>query len=357
MGRKLTSRERILTAVAHREGDRVPITFDAEREVKDLLKRHFGVGDDEGLWRALHVDTRLVGADHSDPRRGRRDGLDFDYWGVGTGEVEYSFGKMYDICHHPLAGMETIDEIEAYHWPSPDEILFSTLRAARERCPDKAIIAYFCHGGYFTGTEMRGMERFLMDLAEKPAFAARIIEKVCAYVYPALERLCGEAGGAFDIFYVADDFCTSSGPLISPAFFRAHIKPYLARMADICHAHGKLMLLHTCGSIRALLPEIIDAGVDILEPIQTSAAGMGVEGLKRDFGDAITFYGSIDLINVLGPGTPERVRAEVLKNFRVLGEGGGFIVGPGHTYIQPDAPLENILAMYETAYGECRYQP
>ncbi|MHC4712655.1 MAG: hypothetical protein ACYTAN_05195, partial [Planctomycetota bacterium] len=93
----MTSRERVLAAIEHREPDRVPITFDAEKEVKDALKAHFGVADEEGIWRALHVDTRLVGADHSDPRAGRRDGLDFNYWGVGSGEVEYSFGKMYDI--------------------------------------------------------------------------------------------------------------------------------------------------------------------------------------------------------------------------------------------------------------------
>ena len=92
-----------------------------------------------------------------------------------------------------------------------------------------------------------------------------------------------------------------------------------------------------------------------MEPIQTSAAGMAVEGLKADFGDKMTFYGSIDLINVLSKGSPDDVRNEVLNNFRVLGKNGGFIVGPGHTYIQPDVPLENILIMYETAYNECRY--
>ena len=218
-----------------------------------------------------------------------------------------------------------------------------------------AAIAYVTHVGYFAATEMRGMEKFLHDLASEPEFAARLIGKITDYIYGALERLCGEAGDDFDVFYMADDFCTSSGPLVSPAMFKEHIKPYLARVGRIVHSAGKKFLLHTCGSVRALLPEIIDAGVDVIEPVQTSAAGMSVEGLKRDFGDRVAFYGSIDLVNVLSKGTPEDVRAEVLKNFRVLGKDGGFIVGPGHTYIQPDTPLENILAMYETAYGECSY--
>jgi uroporphyrinogen decarboxylase len=352
----MTSRERVLTAAAHREPDRVPITFDCEKEVLDVLKRHFNVDSAEGVWRALNVDTRLVGADHHHPNIGKMPGnIDVNYWGVGSGQVEYSFGTMYDICYHPLAKMDSLAELDAYNWPTADEISFETIKAARAKNPDKAIIAYFCHGGYFTATEMRGMEQFLIDLAGNPEFAARIIEKIMSYIYPALERLSDEARDDFDIFYVADDFCTSSGPLVSPAMFREIIKPYLHRMARIVHARGKKMLLHTCGSVRALLPDIIDAGVDILEPIQTSAAGMEVEGLKRDFGDRLTFYGSIDLINVLSRGTPADVRNEVMKNFRVLGRGGGFIVGPGHTYIQPDTPLENILAMYETAYRECVY--
>lgn len=353
----MISRERVLIAVSHREPDRLPITFDAEKEVKDALKKHFGVPDDEGVWRSLNVDTRLVGASHHHTNIGKMPGgINVDYWGVGVGQVEYSFGTMYDICHHPLEKMETVAELDGYNWPTADEISFEGIAAARAKNPDKAIIAYFCHGGYFTGTEMRGMERFLMDLAYNPEFAARLIDKITGYIYPSLERLCDEAADAFDIFYIADDFCTASGPLISPGMFRELIKPYLRRMAGIVHARGKRMLLHTCGSVRALLPDIIDAGVDILEPIQTSAAGMAVEGLKADFGERLTFYGSIDLINVLSKGTPAEVRAEVLHNFRVLGAGGGFIVGPGHTYIQPDTPLENILAMYETAYRECVYR-
>ena len=153
---------------------------------------------------------------------------------------------------------------------------------------------------------------------------------------------------------MADDFCSAQGPLISPTMFRELIKPYLTKISEIVHSHNKKFLLHVCGAAASLLPDIIEAGVDLLEPIQTSATGMDVETLRDNFGNDMTFYGSIDLINVLGKGTVEDVRNEVKKNFKILGENGGFIVGPGHTYIQPDVPLENILAMYETAL-ECKY--
>lgn len=350
----MNSRQRVLTAISHQEPDRLPITFDAEKEVIAELMQHFGVGTRDEVWDALHVDTRLVGVNHHDSRIRKVGPISYDFWGIGSKEQPYSGGVYSEYCEFPLAGAQSVADVENYNWPTPDELTFDTLRQTRQKYPDRAIIAHISHGGYFKATHMRGMEQFMEDLGERPEIAEAIIRKIMDYTFPAIERMCVEAGETFDIYYIADDFCTAKGPMISPAMFRQYIKPYLARIAQIVHGHGKKFLLHTCGSVRRLLPDVIEAGVDVLEPIQTSAVGMEVEGLKRDFG-ALTFYGSIDLIEVLSKGSPEDVRREVLKNFRVLGQGGGFIVGPGHTYIQPDVPLANILAMYETAYRDCRY--
>jgi uroporphyrinogen decarboxylase len=351
----MNSRERVLAAIDHRIPDRIPITFDAEKEVIEMLMKHFKVKTNDQVWDALHVDTRLVGADHNDPRIRQEGDVTYNFWGIGEKPQAYSGGTYNEYCFHPLAAMTSVAEIEAYNWPKPTELSFESIRKSRANNPDKAIIAHISHGGYFKATHMRGMENFMMDLGADPELAGTIIRKVNEYTFPAIERLCREAGDAFDIFYIADDFCTTSGPLVSPDMFREYIQPYLRRYAEIVHAHGKKILLHTCGSTRRLLPDIIAAGIDLMEPVQTSAAGMGVEGLKQDFGNKMTFYGGIDLITVLSKGTPADVRAEVLKNFRVLGKNGGYIVGPGHTYIQPDCPLQNILAMYETAYRECAY--
>ncbi len=349
----MNSRERVLAAIEHRTPDRLPITFDAEKEVIELLMRHFKVSTRDQVWDALHADTRLVGADHNHPRIRKEGEVSYDFWGIGAKPQVYSGGTYNEYCHHPLAAMTSVSEIENYDWPTPSELSFESIRKTKAANPDKAIIAHISHAGYFKATHMRGMEAFMMDLGADPEIATAIIRKVNDYMFPAIERLCREAGDAFDIYYIADDFCTTSGPLMSPGMFREYIQPYLRRYAEIVHKYGKKLLLHTCGSTRALLPDIIEAGVDLMEPLQTSANGMAVEGLKRDFGDRMTFYGGIDLISVLSSGTPEQVRAEVLKNFRVLGRNGGYIVGPGHTYIQPDCPLKNILAMYETAYKEC----
>lgn len=352
----MNGRERVLTAIDHRTPDRVPITFDAEKEVKALLKAHFRVQSDDALWRALNVDTRLVGPEHHHPNAGNQpDGTHRSFWGYGSREVVNKLGSHHEIVYHPLAGMQTPANLDAHPWPTAAELTFDAIRKSRRENPDAAIIAHITHGGYFNGTFLRGMEQFCLDLAAEPEFARALIGKITAYLFPAVERLCAEAGDSFDIFYMADDFCTARGPLISPACFRTYVKPYLKTIADTVHRSGKKFLLHVCGSVRKFLPDLIEAGVDLLEPIQTSAVGMEVEGLKRDFGDNIAFYGSIDLIQVLSRGTPAEVRQEVLKNFRVLGAGGGLILGPGHTYIQADTPLENILTLYRTAYEECRY--
>ena len=352
----MDSRTRVLTAINHKQPDRLPITFDAEKEVIAALMKHFGVKTRDEVWNALHADTRLIGADHHYHHIRTTKKESFDFWGIGQVEQAYSGGTYWEYSTAPLAKMETVAEINAYDWPTPDELSFESLRESRENNPDKAIIAHITHAGYFKATHMRGMEAFMVDLGQNPEIAETIINRINGYIFPAIERLYQDAGDFFDIFYIADDFCDAKGPLMSPRMFRKYIKPYLAKYAEIVHTYGKKLLLHTCGSTRKLLPDIIDAGVDLMEPIQTSAAGMAVEGLKADFGDKMTFYGSIDLINVLSKGSPDDVRNEVLKNFRVLGKNGGFIVGPGHTYIQPDVPLENILIMYETAFNECRYR-
>jgi uroporphyrinogen decarboxylase len=148
---------------------------------------------------------------------------------------------------------------------------------------------------------------------------------------------------------MADDYCSHRAPLFSPATFKEFVVPYLEELVAITHKHNKKFLLHCCGAVRPLLPMIIDAGVDMLEPIQIRAKGMDPFHLKQDFGADLCFYGGIDLQQILCRGTPPQVADEVKRLIDLLGENGGYVLGPGHTYIQTDAPLENIMAMYETA--------
>ncbi|MBW7996362.1 MAG: hypothetical protein FVQ81_07325 [Candidatus Glassbacteria bacterium] len=350
----VNGRERVLTAVDHREPDRVPITFDAQPEVFELLYGHFGISTREELWDALNVDTWLEGPVVKDPREKQlANGLFQNRWGYHQKKQPYNAngktGYYDEIVYYPLSDIESACDLDHYDWPDPNLLEFGHLNELRKSQPHRAIIAHITHGGYFNATFLRGMEQFLVDLAMDPVLTQALVERTSTYLIEALDRLLEQAPDGFDIFYVADDYCMSSGPLFSPDVFKRLIKPYLRAIADRVHAHGKKFLLHVCGSVRLLLPEIIDSGVDILEPIQRRSTGMNLRELKKEFGRDLTFYGSVDLLQTLNKGSVKDVQNEVRRNIEILGPGGGFILGPGHTYIQIDAPLENILAMYETA--------
>lgn len=356
----MTSRERVMAAINHQIPDRVPITFDAEKEVYELLYKHFGISTRKQLWDALHVDTWLEGPVVKDPREKQLDDDLFqNRWGYRQKDQPYTVngktGYYREIIYHPLADIKSVKDLEKHDWPDPRLLDFNHLNELRLQKPERAIIAHITHGGYFTATFLRGMEQFLVDLVIDEPLAQAIIERVARYLFEALDRLLEQAPQGFDIFYLADDYCMTSGPLFSPEVFNRLIKPYLRKIADRLHAHHKKFLLHVCGSVILLLPEIIDAGVDMLEPIQRRSVGMDLEKLKRVFGKDLCFYGSVDILQTLNKGTVEQVREEVRNNMRILGRSGGFIIGPGHTYIQIDTPLENILAMYETAYKEGGY--
>ncbi len=162
--------------------------------------KHFKVRRRDDVWDALHVDTRLIGADHHDPRIRQAVEVSYDFWGIGSKLQAYPGGTYSKYCEFPLAGMQTAEEIEAYNWPTIAELSFETLRAKWAAYPDKAIIAHITHAPYFKATHMRGMEAFMEDLALNPEIAEAIIRKITDYLFPALEKLCVEAKDDFDIF-------------------------------------------------------------------------------------------------------------------------------------------------------------
>jgi uroporphyrinogen decarboxylase len=195
------------------------------------------------------------------------------------------------------------------------------------------------------------MESLMMDFAIRRDYVDYLLKRINEISSQSLRTMLAEHGDDVDIVFMCDDYCSQLGPLISPADFKIFVVPYLKELVNITHQYNKKFLLHVCGSVRQLLPMIIDAGVDLLEPIQTKAAGMDPSGLKKDFGRDICFYGGVDLQELLPNAAPKKVVDEVKRLIDVLGAGGGYILGPGHTYIQADTPIENILTMYETAFN------
>ena len=349
----MTSKERILLAAYHKCADRTPITFDAEIEVYDALYEHFGINSKEKLFDRFNIDTWMLlpGGFENTPTGlpGEKESI----WGCKTTEAQYSGGVYEEISYWPLAGKDSLDDIDKWKAPDINKVDFSDFPKEAEKHKDRAIIGVFTHGPYFIATDLRGLEGVMTDFALNKKYAHKLIDKISQAVLEYLDNMLENFGQGIDIVYMADDYCSQRAPLFSPADFKEFVMPYLTEIAKRIHKHNKKFLLHCCGAVRPLLPMIIEAGVDMLEPIQIRAEGMEPLALKRDFGKDLCFYGGLDLQEVLCKSTPQQVSDEVKRLIDILGKDGGYIIGPGHTYIQIDAPIENIIAMYDTAasYG------
>lgn len=345
-----TGKTRVLAAIRHRLADRTPITFDAEKEVYAALHRHLGTTSKEALFDRLNVDTWMIlpGNFIYRPAELVKDEKT-TLWGYRTRVAHYPGGTYDELCFSPLAGKDDPADIRRYPWPADDALDFSHFTPEARAHADRAVIGVFTWGAYFIASFIRGLEDLLVDFAIRKSYADILIKTITERILFYLDTLLERHGDGIDIVYMADDYCSQQGPLFSPDVFREFVTPYLRQVADRAHRHGKYFLLHCCGAVRPLIPMIIDAGVDMLEPIQIRAAGMDPAGLKKDFGRQLCFYGGVDLQDLLCKGTPQQVADEVKRLIDILGVDGGYIIGPGHTYIQVDAPLANIIALYETA--------
>lgn len=348
----MNSKERVLAAVNHRVPDRVPITFDAAPEVYSLLYRNFGLNTREDLFDRLHCDTWMIlPGNFVYSREEENKPEKTSIWGYRTIAKAYPGGVYDEVVFNPLAGRDDIGDLKNYRWPSPDIFTFNHFREEAEKHSDRAVIGVFTWGPYFIALFLRGLENLMLDFAIRKDYVAYMINTLTEISCTALTTMLESHGEGIDIIYMADDYCSQDGPMFSPEDFRELIFPYLKRLVDLTHKHNKKFLLHVCGAVRPLLPMIIDAGVDMLEPLQIRAEGMEPAGLKKDFGKDICFYGGVDLQQILCKGTPQQVSEEVKRLIDILNIDGGFILGPGHTYIQADTPLENIVAVYDTAFS------
>lgn len=267
-------------------------------------------------------------------------------------------GYYYDLCTSPLAAAETVVDIERYAFPdSLDEARFTGMRqlAERERALEKAfVVGGICPGMLEMGQWLRGFENFYCDLALNRPLAEALCDKIIELKMLYWDRALAEVGDLIDVVQEGDDYGSQQALQISPQIFRQVFKPRLARL--ISHIkerapHAKLFF-HSCGSVYEILPDLIEVGVDILNPVQVAAAHMDSGQLKRQFGDALTFWGGgVDTQQVLPTGTPAQVRDEVRRRLDDLAPGGGFVFAAVHN-IQADVPPENILALRQTV-TEC----
>ena len=355
----MNSKQRVRTALAHQAPDRVPLDYYARDEVTRQLQARFGLAAQETVESYLGVDLRPIGphikrqADpmcYADPTVAvTPDGLYRDIWGVGFRANQTAVGFYMDLADNPLRDLESVAALDDYPWPTADLWDYSDIAEQAAANADYWIWAH-SRGIFEISWFMRGFDAFLLDLAIAPERAAALMDRVQAYLMERTRRILQAGRGAIDMVEYNDDVGSQNGLLLSPAMWRRHLKPRLAEFTRLCKPYGVAVRYHSCGGIRPIIPDLIEIGVDVLNPVQTAARGMAADGLKRDFGHRLCFNGGVDTQELLPHATADRVRSETRLLIDTLGRDGGFILAPSHVY-QADVPVENVVAVYETALG------
>ena len=349
---ELLPKERVRLAVEHTQPDRPPIRVYMTPEISRKLSEHFG---GRNLNEVLGVDFRGVGPRGLKPAKNPKpsSGIDhYDMWGAGFRNVRYATGAYPEAVYLPFRDMKTMDEVEAHPWPSPDDFDYSAIPAQCDAVADYAV----CAGGagipdIVNGVSRgRGMERVVMDIEMEDEVGIAVIDHRVNFYYEYCRSMLEAGDGKIDILCLGEDCGTQNGPLFSPETFNRFFRPRLKRFIDLAHEFGAYAMLHSCGSNRALMPTFVEIGLDIEDAMQPEAVGMDPEEIKNKFGSELTFCGLISTQETLPYGSVEDCRAEALHRIEVVGRDGGYFFSPAHN-IQPDTPLENVLAIYEVVNG------
>lgn len=378
----MTPRERVLTALNLQQPDRVPVDLGQAggdgitlRAYENLI-RHLGLPErpirvgakqsqsalvDEDVLERFRVDFRRLDLGAPDGWKDQPVGEDGYRDEFGLVRRRPHEGFYYDLVASPMADIDTVEGIEQHGWPDPDDP--GRYRGLRERAErlhkgsDYAVVLQVNCAFFLRCAELRGWENFYMDLAGDPDFASALMNRYLDIRLRIAERALEEVGDNLDIVMVStDDLGMNDRTIVSPQMYRDLIKPIQRRMFDFFRnrTHAK-RFYHTDGAVYPIIEDLIEIGIESLNPIQVSAAGMGdTARLKAEFGDRIAFWGGIDTHRVLPYGTPEDVRKEVRKRIRDLGAGGGYVLCSVHN-IQPEVPPENVVAMFDSAYELGQY--
>jgi len=374
-------RERVMKALRHEEPDRVPIDLGGNisslhvltcKRLSEFLGVRFearimdkvqqAVSPPEQVLQRFDIDFRRVLL-KSGGLQGRPDlGNDqygrpyfIDEWGIKWGK-----GPLYyDMIDHPLKSA-SVDDLEAYPWPDGhrQERYDGIEEQAEKLCEntDYAVVGQSLGASLFEHSWwMRGFENFMLDMHKRPDFANALLDKLLMIFLAFYEEYLDRIGKYVQLVQFGDDYGMQMGPIMRPQLFRRYIKPRLTRLYSYVHSRTKAMILHhSCGSIYSILDDLIEAGVDVLNPLQPSAFQMNAANIKKNFGDRLCFHGGVDIQRIMPFETPAGVRREVKRALRALAPGGGYILAGSHN-LQADTPPENVVTLFDAARSYGKY--
>lgn len=354
----MNARERFISTINRKEPDRPPLYATLTPQVARKLSDHLGLLYEEPLdsllsTRISHMEL-LTGlgndaagiaacAPSGHPTKQYGNGISSNEWGM----VFKSMGLYNEFYKFPLASTETIDDVEKY--PFPDPVAKSRFREA-----EKAISRFQSEYGiigdletsiFETAWYLTGLEKLLTDLLTEPPYLDRLLDVIMDI---NLKTGCKLIDMGIDMIWAGDDFGSQHGMLIDPETWRKFFKPRMKYMFDAFRRQNPDIKIawHTCGSVIPIIPDLIEIGLDILNPIQPEAKGMDPVFLKREFGKDLIFFGGVSVQDLLPQADPDTIKDEVRKLVSILGEKGGYIIAPAHN-IQDDTPIENILAFFD----------
>ena len=344
----MTPKERVIRTVEHKEADRIPLNLYASNESRKKLFNYFHLNNWEDILVNFKIDIRVISGGWTDitPTKIEKDGTYLDIWGVRRGN------HMVAI-EHPLYNLETSDQVDQYNFPSSLNVDYDYYINDCKKYPSYAVAAIAWGTFLAVSQGLIGMEGLLIRMIESPELISYLFKKITNYYLEVQKKIYQKAGNLIDIVFFGEDFATQNGLMFSKEMWRLFIKPNLEKMFKQAKEYGYKVMFHSCGAISEIIPDLIEIGVDILEPIQPKAKGMDIIELNKKYGDKISFHGNIDTQITMPRGTKKDVEKEVLDIITNVAPGGGLIICTSHE-IQGDVPVDNIITLYDTAikYGK-----
>jgi uroporphyrinogen decarboxylase len=356
----MNSKERVIAAIRHSTPDRVPVDIRYAPELGSMLRGALGLRTDADLQQWFGQDVVPVRPEfpsavspikYADPTiRIDANGYYRDIYGVPFKLMENDLQSYLETVQDlPLKDLDSIADLERYPWPTTEPWDYSKIEGQIDANTGSAT---WCRSrGFFTTSQlMRGMDGFLVDLMLNQDYAHSLIGRIIDFVFEDARKTLEAGKGKYTFIEYNDDFGMQNSMMLSPDLWREFAKPEIRKFAELAHRNGAFLKCHSCGSIYPIIPDLIEVGVDILNPIQPLAKDMDPFRLKKEFGKDLCFHGAVDIQNLLPFATAIEVGDHVKKLIDVVGECGGFIISGSHT-LQADAKVENIIALREAIHS------
>lgn len=336
----MTSREKVRAIFEHRSnGEGAMWTGHPNDATIPLYAKEWGIEPSrEAIYSYLNDDCRWFMSDAGYKHPEGRPMFD-TAWGMEGGRATLSAEGCF-------ANAESSKDLEKYPWPDVKYLDFTDIYAEIDKHQDKMVFTGMWCSFYHLIADFWGMENYFIQMYENPALVEALTERIVDFYVEANEKFFAGLGDRADVMFFGNDFGTQLDLFISPEMFRKFVLPSTKRIIAVGKKYNKKIMLHSCGSIYRVIPDLIDAGVDILHPIQAKAAGMSADDLKQ-YKDDLAFVGGIDAQSFFVNATPEQIKEEVHRVRNILGP--NIVVSPSHEEILPNVPAANILAMAQAS--------